>query len=155
MKSATCRRPNRVKNRKRRPCRQPSALRENVSSQSAQPLTWKRKWNITGLSVSRRGSLSTKLRANHCGSARSELHPLAEQAQARGRLTKAEGPEGPMAPIVTTGGYNVRKMLARHSCTVAHANLLCIVQQKNRIVRVILVPGPCNFRRIEKKKEPC
>ena len=37
-------------------------------------------------------------------SAHSELHPhpLAEQAQACGRLTKAEGPQGPMAPIVTT-----------------------------------------------------
>ena len=37
-------------------------------------------------------------------SARSELHshPLAEQAQACARLTKVEGLEGPMAPIVTT-----------------------------------------------------
>ena len=44
-------------------------------------------------------------------SARSELHsrPLAEQAQACGRLTEAEGPEGPMTPIVTTGGYSVEK----------------------------------------------
>ena len=41
-------------------------------------------------------------------SARSELHahPLAEQAQACGRLTEAEGPEGPIAPIVTTGGHS-------------------------------------------------
>ena len=41
-------------------------------------------------------------------SARSELHshPLAEQAQACGHLTKSEGLEGPMAPIVTTGGYS-------------------------------------------------
>ena len=38
-------------------------------------------------------------------SARGELqwHPLAGQAQACGRLTKAEGPEGPMAPAATTG----------------------------------------------------
>ena len=35
-------------------------------------------------------------------SARSGLqpHPLAEQAQACGRLTQADGPEGPIAPIV-------------------------------------------------------
>ena len=41
-------------------------------------------------------------------SARSELHshPLAEQAQACGSLTKAEGLEGPMAPIVTSDGYS-------------------------------------------------
>ena len=45
-------------------------------------------------------------------SARSELHshPLAEQDQACGRLKKAEGPEGPMAPIVTTGAYSVEKI---------------------------------------------
>ena len=56
-------------------------------------------------------------------SARCELHshPLAEQALACGRLTKAEGPEGPMAPIVTTG------------CST----------EKTRIVRVILVPRQC------------
>ena len=55
---------------------------------------------------------------------RSELnpHPLAEQAQACGRLTEAEGPEGPVAPIVTT--------LTRHHCTGGHADLLCIVQRK-------------------------
>ena len=42
-------------------------------------------------------------------SARSELHshPLAEQAQACGRLTKADGPEGPMAPVETTDAATV------------------------------------------------
>ena len=45
-------------------------------------------------------------------STRSELHshPLAEQAQAYGRLTKADGPEGPMAPIVTTGDSSWEKL---------------------------------------------
>ena len=44
-------------------------------------------------------------------SARSELHshPLAEQAQACGRLTQADGPEGPMAPVVTAGVSSVKK----------------------------------------------
>ena len=44
-------------------------------------------------------------------SARSELisHPLAEQAQACGRLTKEEGLECPLAPIVTTGSHSVKK----------------------------------------------
>ena len=58
-------------------------------------------------------------------SARSELHsqPLAEQAQACGRLTKAEGPEGPMAPIVTTGGY----LLWVHTCdALVHALLFAL-----------------------------
>ena len=32
-------------------------------------------------------------------------HPLAEQAQACGRLTLVDGPEGPIAPVVTTGYY--------------------------------------------------
>ena len=32
-------------------------------------------------------------------------HPLAEHAQACGRLTQAEGPEGPIAPVVTTGSH--------------------------------------------------
>ena len=41
-------------------------------------------------------------------SARSELHshPLAEQARACGSFPKAEGLEGPMAPIVTSDGYS-------------------------------------------------
>ena len=62
-------------------------------------------------------------------SARSEIHshPLAEQAQACGRLTKAEGPECPIAPIVTTGGYSWEKtaFLTRHPCT--GAMLICSV----------------------------
>ena len=47
-------------------------------------------------------------------SARSELHshPLAEQAQACGRLTEAEGLEGRMAPVVTTSGYSWEKKTA-------------------------------------------
>ena len=69
----------------------------------------------------------------HLG-ARGELHPhpLAEQAQACGRLTKAEGPEGPIAPIVTTGGHSWEKtaFLTRHPCTRGHAHLLCIAQRK-------------------------
>ena len=48
---------------------------------------------------------------------RSELHPhlLAEQAQGCGRLTKAEGPEGPMAHIGTTGGYSWEKLFSHAS----------------------------------------
>ena len=44
-------------------------------------------------------------------SARSELHsnPLAEQAEACGHLTQAEGPESRIAPIVTTGGLQMGK----------------------------------------------
>ena len=102
-------------------------------------------------------------------SARSELHshPLAEQAQACGRLTKAEGPEGPMAPIVTTGGYSVEKtIVTRHPCTGCHANLLRIVPRektlelcvsslcqdhacllrttkKSQVMRVVLAQVPC------------
>ena len=35
--------------------------------------------------------------------------PLAGQAQACGRLTQADGPEGPVAPVVTTGCYHCSK----------------------------------------------
>ena len=36
-----------------------------------------------------------------------QSHPLAGQAQACGRLTKADGPEGPMAPVETTDAATV------------------------------------------------
>ena len=59
-------------------------------------------------------------------SARSEVysHPLAEQAQARGRHTKAEGPEGP--PVVTTGGYSVKKTFS-HVILALGSMLICSV----------------------------
>ena len=89
---------------------------------------------------------------------RSELlhsHPLAGQAQACGRLTKAEGPKGPMAPIVTTGVSSVKKnVLTHHPCTGA-AMLICSASfhgKEPRIVRVILVPGPCLSSPYQKKK---
>ena len=37
-------------------------------------------------------------------------HPLAEQAQACGRLTQVEGPEVPIAPVVTTGDATKKKL---------------------------------------------
>ena len=57
------------------------------------------------------GSVSIMKRQSHhkttgqSMSARSELHshPLAEQAQASGRLTKAEGQEGPRASSLSWG----------------------------------------------------
>ena len=91
-------------------------------------------------------------------SARRELHPhpLAEQAQACGRLTKAEGLEGPMAPIVTTGGYIWEKtaFLARHPCTGGHASLLCIVERKEKPSNCGCLPcvgSMLQILRIEKK----
>ena len=89
-------------------------------------------------------------------SARSEFHshPLAEQAQACGRLTEAEGPEGQMAPIVTTGGYSVEKTFS-HVILALGAMHICSVLfngEEPRIVRVILVPGPCLSSPYHKKK---
>ena len=53
-------------------------------------------------------------------------HPLAGQAQACGRLTQVDGPEGPTAPVVTTG--STQKKLDYISIILApvHAILLCI-----------------------------
>ena len=39
-------------------------------------------------------------------------HPPAEKAQTYGRLAQAEGPEGPIAPVVTTGTYTQKKTRA-------------------------------------------
>ena len=41
-----------------------------------------------------------------------QSHPLADQAQACGRLTQVDGPEGPMAPVVTTGSYKKKTLTA-------------------------------------------
>ena len=43
-------------------------------------------------------------------------HPLAEQAQACGRLTQAEGPEGLVAPVVTTGSFEKNLEHGRATC---------------------------------------
>ena len=51
-------------------------------------------------------------------------HPLAEQAQACGRLTQADGPEGPTAPVVTTGSTQKLDHISRFA--PVHAILLCI-----------------------------
>ena len=53
-------------------------------------------------------------------SARSELHshPLAAQAQACGRLTKAERPEGAIAHIVTSGRYSWKKNCISHTSSL-------------------------------------
>ena len=50
-------------------------------------------------------------------SARCELHshPLAEQVHGCGRLTQAEGPEAPIAPVVTAG--KKATFLTCHPCT--------------------------------------
>ena len=57
-----------------------------------------------------------------------------KKAQACGRLTKAEGPEGPIAPVVTTGGYSWDRRATFLSRVIlapgSHANLLCVVQTK-------------------------
>ena len=73
---------------------------------------WKWKWNLTeGTSHDETGSALQKKNCQQLQhgplSARRELqsHPLAGQAQAQ----NADGPEGPMAPIVTTGGHIVKK----------------------------------------------
>ena len=67
-------------------------------------------------------------------SARSELHshPLAGQARACGRLTKAEGLERTMAPIVTTGVSIAGEKTFSHVILVlgGHVNLFCIVPRK-------------------------
>ena len=62
-------------------------------------------------------------------SARSELHshPLAEEAQACGRLTKAERPAGPMAPIVTTGVSSGKKKPFSRIILPLEAMLICSV----------------------------
>ena len=89
-----------------------------------------------GVSVSSRSSLSTKTTGQSLWrvplSARSEFHPhpLAEQAQACGRLTKAEGPEGWTAPIVTFGGYSWGKL---HFSRVILAMPISVVQKKKRL----------------------
>ena len=54
-----------------------------------------------------------------------------------GASQKADGPEGPMAPIVTTGILVVENLLTRHPCA---------------FVRVIFAPEPCNFHCIVTKK---
>ena len=84
----------------------------------------------------------------------SASHPLAWQAQACGRLTKAERLEGPMAPVVTTGGYSVEKtILTRRPCTGGHANLLCIVQrEKLELCVSSLCQDHAYLLRITKKK---
>ena len=67
-------------------------------------------WNLMEVSRLRSGRLSkqkkTTLSMQHGPlSARGELqsHPLAGKAQACGRPTQVDGPEGPMAPVVATG----------------------------------------------------
>ena len=47
-------------------------------------------------------------------------HPLAGQAQACGRLRQEEGPEGAIAPVVTTGGYK-KKNLEHGRATCQHS----------------------------------
>ena len=81
-------------------------------------------------------------------SARSELHsyPLSQQAQACGRLTKAERLEGPMAPIVTTDGYSWERKKLHLSRVIFVLGAMLIFSAsfncKNRIVRVILEQEP-------------
>ena len=100
-------------------------------------------------------------------SARSELHsqPLAEHAQVCGRITTAEGLEGPIAPVVTTGGHSVKKtfshvilalwtMLTFSAPTKIELNVLLLYQEPcwkffaskktPRVVRVFLAQGSCN-----------
>ena len=76
-------------------------------------------------------------------------HPLAEQAQACGRLTQVDGPEGPIAPVVTTGYYFCSKKNLDYISRFMHiifapvrAILLCIIPiQNHRIVLVIFAQG--------------
>ena len=69
-----------------------------------------------------------------------------------GASQKADGPEGPMAPIVTTGILVVENLLTRHPC----ARGMSIFQYRStgdpQFVRVILAPEPCNFHCIVIKK---
>ena len=81
------------------------------------------------------------------------LRPRRELQSLRpaGASQKAEGPEGPMAPIVTTGISVVGKKLS-HTSSLCWAMLIFLYRSTEdpRIVRVILAPKRCNFRRIEK-----
>ena len=76
-------------------------------------------------------------------------HPLAEQAQACGRLTQVDGPEGPIAPVVTTGISVVREKLdyisrfAHIILAPVHAILLCIVPKK-KFLELYLRRGRAN-----------
>ena len=62
-------------------------------------------------------------------SARGDLqsHPLVGPAQAFGRLTQAEGPEGPMAPVATTGSYKKawNMVVPPDNTTLAYKSLQC------------------------------
>ena len=73
-----------------------------------------------------------------------------------GASRKADGPEGLMAPIVTTGISVAREKTFSRVILVLGAMLIFLYRSTEdpRIVRVILAPNPCNFRRLE-KKEPC
>ena len=80
---------------------------------------------------------------------RSHDHDEAKQAQACGRLPQAEGPEGPMAPVVTTGCYHCSKNLTTllDSCVSSLRRAMPVFsvsfKKTSRIVLVILAQGPC------------
>ena len=64
-----------------------------------------------------------------------------------GASQKAEGPEGPMAPIVTTDVPPCKKKKP-------FSHVIFVLGDRStdpRIVRVILAPKPCNFHRSEKR----
>ena len=75
-------------------------------------------------------------------SARSELHPnpLAEQAQACGRLTKADRPGGPDGTYRDHWWSQLGKTFSHvFLCTGGHANLFCIVQRRKKNLQLCVI----------------
>ena len=124
--------------------------------------SWKCKWNLT--EVSSHDEAISALKKNclitlqHGPlSARGELqsHPLAGHAQACGRLTKGGWAAGPDGTYRDHWCFQRRKKKP-FSRVIFVLRATLIFQYRStedpRIVRVILAPKPCNFRRIAKKK---
>jgi len=68
-----------------------------------------------------------------------------------GASQEADGPEGPMAPIVTTGILIVKKEKTFSHVILVLGAMLIFQYRSTRdpqFVRVILAPEPCNFHRI-------
>ena len=132
---------------------------QSSSHTDACSLLWKWKWNLTEVtSHDETGSaLQKKLPISGSMDPRVLVESFnrtrwLDKLRPSGASQKADGPEGPMAPIVTTG-----VLITRHPCAGATIIFLYRSTEDPRIVRVSLAQGSCKCSSLDvsTKQGPC